>query len=107
MPLADGVDDARNHLPGLSPTAKIGLASQLFHGLQRRPRAVSDKGGGMFAVGTGAEGHVMERRRSPLAVVVLQEGPVLAVIVLIQCEQIEQRASEQTLAGSRTLAQDL
>lgn len=76
------------------------MRCQLLNRFERRLFAVACKGGGMFCEGLRAERHVIEGRGLSLALVVLQERPVLAVIILVAGKQVELRAPELKLANS-------
>lgn len=100
-PAAHRRDDFLDRLSRLAPACKTGLIGQCLHSLEGRGLAIPVEGGGVFTVGARAEGEIVGRGWVPLALIVKQERPVLAVIVLVAGEQVKEGATKQLPACAR------
>ena len=100
-----GVGNLLDDFLRFRPARKSGVGGELLHGFQRRCFAVAAERGHVFAARVRAECRVVERRRLPVAAVVLQERPVFAVVVVIGKEQIEDGARKLEPPDGRCAAE--
>ena len=99
-----GVGNLLDGFLRLRPARETGVRGELLHGFQRRRLAVAAERGHVFAARVRAKCGVVERRRLPVATIVLQERPVFAMVVVIGKEQIEDGARDLSDADIERIA---